>query len=73
MASARPLIPHPTNNAQPTISPDSCAKSRMTSQEIIVGRSTSVRRTGLGGKQAQVRNPRELKVNVVGSASFEAD
>jgi len=73
MASARPLIPHPTNNAQPTISPESWARSRITSQEIIAGRSTSVRRTGLGGRQAQVRTRRELKANVVGSASFEAD
>jgi hypothetical protein len=42
----------------------------MTSQEIIE-RSTSVLRTGLGGRQAQVRTRRELKVNFVGSASFE--
>ena len=70
MASAKPLIPHPTNNAQPTISPDSCAKSRMTSQEII-GDSTSEPPRDLGDKQAPPRNRRELKVNFVGSASLE--
>jgi len=71
MASARPLIPHPTNNAQPTISPESWARSLMTSQEII-GDSTSEPRRDSDGTQAQVRTRRELKANVVGSAFFEA-
>ena len=71
MASARPLIPHPTNNAQPTISPESWARSRMTSQEII-GNSTCVLPRDLGDKQAPPRIRRELKVNFVGSASSES-